>query len=145
VHAALSRHEDAIRHKRVEVGVACKAEPKNWMNDMAPVCAPRRPCRRALRRCRANTAQRKTVRTFESSPTSFSNTHRTRCGKDSVLNLPAAEPVEHVLRERHPAAVNREAEESPFRRAVEVQAARDAGRLAYQQAKIETEIGISRK
>lgn len=57
-------------------GVACSAEPKNWMNDTAPACPPRRPCRRALRRCRANTARKKTVRTSESSPASFSSTHR---------------------------------------------------------------------
>jgi len=65
-------------------GVTCKTEPKNWMNDTAPTCPPLRPCRRALRRCRANTARRKTVRTSESSPTSLSSTRRTRCGKDSV-------------------------------------------------------------
>jgi hypothetical protein len=65
-------------------GVTCRPESKNWMNDTAPTCPSHSPCRRALRRCRANSARRKTVRISDSNPTSFSSTHRTRCGKDGV-------------------------------------------------------------
>src|SRR5690242_12744536 len=72
------------------------------MNDTAPTCPPRSPCRRALRRCRVNTARSNRVRTSESSPTSLEQhpPHPVRKGQCPLM----VGHVRHHVRQEPPPA-----------------------------------------
>ena len=84
------------------------------MNDSAPTCPPRRLCRRALRRCRANTTRRKRVRTPLLAGRQVVSIQHAHSIARSPGRLPQLQLLDHG-RQALPAALHQDTHQLPWR------------------------------